>query len=208
MNTNDILEMFKNKYCKYEDYKTELDIVTGLIISVDFTDLCMTKKEKISKKLSNNENSYNIFYEVNLKLFQHVRDIDTYIKIGILDDDIRIPITKIYLLEKCWTNEDINVLFDKIDKIKQYIFEFNININKFNQGIYEELDPCISKKFKKYNSINKGNIVDFLNIKDKNKYFKQYLIYRNNIIDIIVKDIQRFLNKNIKYKREIKQCLI
>lgn len=167
------------KILDYDDYTSAMCVF----------DKCLTNKEKMLNKLLNIDN-YNIFYDARLefcKYPQYARHID--ISIYIIDDYIKIPISRIF--EEL--NEDkINRLFNEIDIIKKHIFEFNIDLKSIPLSGYSNIESDIFEKLKKYNTLNKNNITDFLNI--ELKYYSQYSDYRRNIIDAIEKDIIKTVN--------------
>jgi uncharacterized protein (DUF433 family) len=120
-------------------------------------------------------------------------DREAYIRINILDNNIKVPVrTIIEHFDKDISDSDISKFFNKIDIIKKYIFEFNIDVNSIYLGNYNNIEPEIFEKLKQYNTLNKNNITDFLNI--ELKYYSQYSDYRRNIIDAIEKDIIKTVN--------------
>ncbi len=164
-------------------------------IKIKATDLCLTDTEKTLNKLLN-INNYNVFYEVIFR-FVMLKSIDkeAYIRINILDNNTKVSIpikTIIEHFDKDISDSDINKFFNKIDIIKKYIFEFNIDVNSIYLGNYNNIEPEIFEKLKQYNTLNKNNITDFLNI--ELKYYSQYSDYRRNIIDAIEKDIIKTVN--------------
>jgi hypothetical protein len=162
---------------------------------INATDLCLTDTEKTLNKLLNTNNC-NVFYEVKFRFlmlkFKNV-DREAYIRINILDNNIKVPVrTIIEHFDKDISDSDISKFFNKIDIIKKYIFEFNIDVSSIRLGNYSDIESDIFEKLKKYNTLNKNNITDFLDI--KLKHCSQYFDYRRNIIDAIEKDIIKTVN--------------
>ena len=191
LDISDIEKMFYKKFGEnykildYDDYTSAMCVF----------DKCLTNKEKMLNKLLNIDN-YNIFYDARLefcKYPQYARHID--ISIYIIDDYIKIPISRIFEElneDKNISEEKINRLFNEIDIIKKHIFEFNIDLKSIPLSGYSNIESDIFEKLKKYNTLNKNNITDFLNI--KSKHCSQYLDYRHNIITAIAKDMIKTVN--------------
>ena len=155
----DLREKYKNKY-KYKEY---LHCDGYYLIS--FIERYLKDEDIIKNKLIGLKNTGFFYSPINIQItkknhhFKHVGSINLYIE-GLLSPDFIGCIGN-----ATFENDDINIIINKIDIIKNKIFNFKIpfiDIEEYIRNNYSETN--VKLIFSEINSIIKNEVIDNTNI--------------------------------------------